>query len=72
MLEIHVGQVPWFGHNFNSVFGLRERNKEERKTQKLINEFELKLIYSSISVFFYLPYFFLSNQTHYKGEYYST
>jgi hypothetical protein len=26
------------------VFGLREKNRKEKKTQKLKNEFELKLV----------------------------
>jgi hypothetical protein len=44
----------------------RKRNKQERKTYKLINELRLILvqIHSSIYVFFSLSYFSLSNQTH--------
>jgi hypothetical protein len=57
------------------VFGLRERNREERKTRILMNEFGLKLIqiYSLKSVFFSLPNFFRLcldwwNEIEYNGK----
>jgi hypothetical protein len=63
----------WSGHSLiylNGVICFRERNKEERKTQKLIYDFKLILvhIYLLIFVFLSLLYFFLSNQTHLKSE----
>jgi hypothetical protein len=64
MTQTYLLHTPTY---INDVFGLRERYREEKKTQKLVNEFALKLdeIYSSIFIFFPLLYFSLSNQTHY-------